>query len=102
VENFGEWFPGVVTIASSNALKHGQPGKQYLETVLVPLRGTRKITLEVREGEFFAIEGRFPPLMPRMEMELRETEVTTHSSNTPCVRWQSDSWKSAQHWALPR
>lgn len=80
MENFGEWFPGVISIASSNALDHGQPGKQYLETVLVPLRGTRQITLdvrEVREGEFFATEGRFPPLMPRMEMGLRSADANS-------------------------
>jgi hypothetical protein len=74
MENFGDWFPGVISIESSNALDHGQPGKQYLETVLVPLRGRRQITLEVREvreGHFFATEGRLPPLMPRMEIELR-------------------------------
>jgi hypothetical protein len=35
--------------ATSNAQVHGQPGKQYLETVLVPLGGTRQITLDVRE-----------------------------------------------------
>jgi hypothetical protein len=78
MENFGEWFPGVISIKSSNALDHGQPGKQYLETVLVPLRGTQQITLEVREareGQFFATEGRFPPLLPRMEIELRGADA---------------------------
>lgn len=76
LENFEEWFPGVISIESSNALEHGHIGKQYRETVLIPLRGTRQITLEVREvreGHFLATESRFPPLMPRMEMELRET-----------------------------
>ncbi len=76
MEQFGEWFPGVISITSSNDLQHGQQGKQYLETVSVPLRGTRKVTLVVREVRghtFFATEGRFPPLMPRMEIELHET-----------------------------
>ncbi|MES2581453.1 MAG: SRPBCC family protein [Pseudomonadota bacterium] len=76
MENFGEWFPGVIAIQSANALQHGQPGKQYLETVLVPLRGTRKITVQVREvrdHQFFATEGRFPPLMPRMELTVDAT-----------------------------
>ncbi len=75
MEKFGEWFPGVIAIESANALQHGQPGKEYLETVSVPLRGTRKITLQVREvrgHNFFATEGRFPPLMPRMEIALAE------------------------------
>lgn len=76
MEKFGEWFPGVISIASANALDHGQQGKEYLETVSVPLRGMRKVRMEVREvrrDQFFATEGRFPPLMPRMEIELRET-----------------------------
>lgn len=76
MEKFGEWFPGVISIASANALDHGQQGKEYLETVSLPLRGTRKVKLEVREvrrDQFFATEGLFPPLMPRMEIELHET-----------------------------
>lgn len=76
MEKFGEWFPGVISIASANALNHGQQGKEYLETVSVPLRGMRKVKLGVREvrgQRFFATEGLFPPLMPRMEIELHET-----------------------------
>ncbi|MDR7305124.1 SRPBCC family protein [Rhodoferax saidenbachensis] len=76
MERFGEWFPGVISIASANALDHGQQGKEYLETVSVPLRGMRKVKMEVREvrgHQLFATEGQFPPLMPRMEIALRET-----------------------------
>ncbi len=86
MEKFGEWFPGVISIASSNTLRHGQPGKQYLETVAVPLRGTRKITLEVREVRghtFFATEGRFPPLWPRMEITLAAAQ-----ENSCALTWQ--------------
>ena len=43
MEKFGEWFPGVISIASTDALQRGQQGKEYLETVSVPLRGKRKI-----------------------------------------------------------
>lgn len=79
MENFGDWFPGVISIESANAFHHGQPGKQYRETVSVPLRGTRKITVEVREvrgHQFFATEGRFPPLMPCMELTVDETAMS--------------------------
>lgn len=72
MERFGEWFPGVLGIASSNAMPHGQAGKEYLETVSVPLRGQRKIRIAVREAQAnkrFVTEGKFPPLMPRMEVE---------------------------------
>ncbi|OGB25993.1 MAG: polyketide cyclase [Burkholderiales bacterium RIFCSPLOWO2_02_FULL_57_36] len=80
MEKFGEWFPGVVLIESANGLDHGQVGKEYLETVSVPLRGTRKIRLAVREvrgNRFFATEGKFPPLMPRMEISLSEAEMNS-------------------------
>lgn len=75
MERFGEWFPGVLRIESSNALAHGEADKEYLETVSVPLRGTRKIRITVREaqaGRRFVTEGKFPPLMPRMEVEFSE------------------------------
>ncbi len=76
MERFGEWFPGVLSIESANDLPHGQQGKKYLETASVPLRGTRKIqleVLEVRGHHFFATQGRFLPLLPRMEISLSET-----------------------------
>ena len=80
MENFKEWFPGVISIESSNPLSHGQRGKEYLEAVSVPLRGIRKIKLTVREVQghrFFATEGRFPPLMPRMEISLNDIEINS-------------------------
>lgn len=71
LEHFGTWFPGVLTIESANPLPHGQVGKEYLETVRVPLRGARRIVVTVKEAiehRRFVTEGRFPPLLPRMEM----------------------------------
>lgn len=82
MEHFGLWFPGVIGIESSNALVHGQVGKEYLETVSVPFRGRQKITLQVREvvqtsGHYlFATEGRFPPLLPRMEISISDVQPT--------------------------
>lgn len=58
MEQFGEWFPGVIAIKSLGALAHGQPGKEYLETVVVPLRGRRQVTLQVREAR---APGSLPP-----------------------------------------
>jgi uncharacterized protein YndB with AHSA1/START domain len=80
MEKFGEWFPGVISIQSANALQHGQPGKRYLETVAMPFGRTRDITVEVREvrgQHFFATEGRFAPLMPRMELTVDATAEST-------------------------
>lgn len=76
MEKFGEWFPGVVSIESANDHHHGRQGKKYLETVSMPIRGTRKIGLEVHEvrgHHFFATQGQLLPLLPRMEISLHET-----------------------------
>lgn len=74
MENFGLWFPGVISIVSCNANAHGKVGKQYLETVKIPLRGHQEINITVREalrGELFVTEGAFAPLYPRMEIRLQ-------------------------------
>lgn len=71
MERFGEWFPGVLAIESADAHSHGQIGKEYVETVVIPLRGKRKIKLVVREAQvdkIFVTEGKLSPLMPRMEV----------------------------------
>ena len=43
LEHFGEWFPGVIAIESANGLAISELGKKYLETVAIPLRGTKKV-----------------------------------------------------------
>lgn len=86
MERFGEWFPGVLSIESANGQPHGQAGKEYLETVAIPLRGERKIKLLVREAQpntLFVTEGKLFPLMPRME-------ISIHSNGTEScdVTWR--------------
>lgn len=76
MENFGMWFPGVLSIVSSNNKAHGDIGKQYQETVHIPLRGNQNINITVKDSvasEFFATEGLFAPLYPRMEIRLTAT-----------------------------
>jgi hypothetical protein len=76
LEHFAEWFPGVLFMESANTLGHAQRGKEYLETVAVPLRGKRKIKISVKDAQsnkVFVTEGEFPPLMPRMEMLFQAT-----------------------------
>lgn len=71
MENFGQWFPGVISIRSSNDLPSGAIGKQYVESVKVPLRGHKDVTIKVVESTAnhkFVTEGKLPPLMPRMEV----------------------------------
>lgn len=74
MENFGAWFPGVISITSNNEESHGVVGKKYLETVKIPLVGFKKIPITVvgsKQGEFFVTEGDFSPLFPRMEIEIK-------------------------------
>lgn len=86
MERFGEWFPGVISIVSANTLQHAQRGKEYLETVAVPLRGKRQIKLSVKEAQadkLFVTEGEFPPLMPRMEIVFQATGADSCE-----IRWR--------------
>jgi len=74
MENFGAWFPGVISIISNNEKPHGIVGKKYLETVKVPLAGLKEIPISVvdsKQGEFFVTEGDFSPLFPRMEVDIK-------------------------------
>ncbi|MFK4073750.1 SRPBCC family protein [Ectopseudomonas khazarica] len=78
LDNFGEWFPGVIAIESDNELAHAAIGKKYLETVSVPMRGTRKVRITVIAAEpnkLLVTEGKFPPLMPRMEIQFHSTST---------------------------
>ena len=86
MENFSEWFPGVISIESENEYLHGQIGKEYLERVKIPLRGVRKIKLTVKEASInrkFVTQGAFAPLLPRMEISLTED-----SHATSVVNWR--------------
>lgn len=92
LERFGEWFPGVVAIESANGLEHATIGKQYLETVSIPLRGTRKVGITVKaveRNELFVTEGTLPALMPRME--IRFQAISTGSCH---VTWRMYSRNS--------
>lgn len=86
LERFGEWFPGVIAIESANGLAHGELGKEYLETVAVPLSGQRKLKLVVKEAEHdrsLTTESAFPPLLPRMQIRFKA--LTADSCQ---VQWQ--------------
>ena len=73
MEHFGEWFPEVVSVTSKNDLAHGEVGKEYLETITIPVLGTRTVEVTVREAvtnKRFYTEGVFLPWMPSMEMKI--------------------------------
>lgn len=102
LERFGEWFPGVVAIEAANALSHAEPGKEYLETVEIPLRGRRKVKLVVKEAEhnkYLVTEGAFPPLLPRMHIRFKAL-----TANSCQVQWQMFSRNKgllAKHTIIP-
>ena len=86
MENFGAWFPEVISIMSDSEGPHGVVGKKYLETVKIPLAGLKKIPISVvdsKQGEFFVTEGEFSPLFPRMEIEVRRID-----SNSSGMSWR--------------
>jgi hypothetical protein len=85
-ENYAQWFPEVETIVAGNNLPHGTVGKQYREAVKVQRGRTVDITITVVASipnEFFATEGDFVPLLPRMEV--RFTPVSDTETD---VQWK--------------
>jgi hypothetical protein len=99
MENFNQWFPGVRSIVSANSLPPTEPGKEYLEVVATPAGEERQVLVRVRQVEpdrLFVTEGEYPPLMPRMEIELR-----TEGANGCVVTWRMLSRNDAPESELP-
>ncbi|MET8776705.1 SRPBCC family protein [Nocardia sp. NPDC004654] len=91
LENFAEWFPGVLGITAHNDLSFYEPGKQYLETVAVPLRGRRQVLIRIEEANpphRLVTEGNLPLLLPRMEIDLESA-----GPETCTIRWRMFSRK---------
>ncbi|MBL0728581.1 SRPBCC family protein [Piscinibacter sp. HJYY11] len=75
LENFSTWFPGVIAIASDDGLPFTAVGKQYRETVAMPLRGRREVSIRVKEAvspHRLVTEGALATLLPRMEIDFHE------------------------------
>ena len=84
LRNFGLWFPGIVEILAEDELDLTATGKSYLETVSVPLRGSRKVRIVVKEAQhssIFITEGSLRPLLPRMEMRFSALGASSSSVN---------------------
>lgn len=96
LENFPRWFPGVIDMASADALPAATVGKQYREAVAMPLRGRRSVLVRVVEAAAprrLVTEGELPLLRPRMEM------VFASSDAGGCrVTWRMSS-RRTQGWA---
>jgi Polyketide cyclase / dehydrase and lipid transport len=86
LENFPSWFPGVISITADNELPFATVGKQYRETVAVPLQGKQLVLIRVVDVNppwRIVTEGDLPILLPRMEIEIQE-----RGPNSCHVHWR--------------
>lgn len=86
LENFAEWFPGVIEVVAHNDVAFSERGREYRETVDVPLRGRRSVRIRVIDAEAphrLVTEGDLAMVMPRMEIHLTQT-----SPQACTVRWR--------------
>jgi hypothetical protein len=86
LENFAQWFPGVIGIVADDELAFATPGKRYVETVAVPLRGNRTVLIRVVDASApmrVVTEGDLPLLLPRMEIDFQDV-----GGNSCEVRWR--------------
>lgn len=79
MENYGDWFPGVVAIKSGNDLPHAMVGKTYLETLMFP-DGEHELSIEVVQSEaerLFLTQGDLEAVLPQMTMRFSEEQEGT-------------------------
>jgi uncharacterized protein YndB with AHSA1/START domain len=72
---FAQWFPGVAAVRACDDRPADAVGKQYEETLLMPMGRTRTVRLRVVEvvpGARFVTEGALPLLWPRMEIDFHD------------------------------
>jgi len=90
MENYKEWFPGVVDIRSANDMAHGLVGKQYVEMLSLP-SGDAELVIEVDQcdvNRLFLTKGNLPGVLPQMkvtfsvnEEDVCEVNLQYHSRN---------------------
>lgn len=86
LENFAEWFPGVVSVVAHNDVPFSERGREYRETVVLPLRGRRSVPIRVVDVEppqWLITEGDLSIVMPRMEIR-----ITEPSPQACTVQWR--------------
>jgi hypothetical protein len=86
LENFAEWFPGVLEIVAHNDVAFAERGREYRETVDVPLRGRRSVVIRVVEADApnrLVTDGDLSIVMPRMEIHISQS-----SPQVCTVRWR--------------
>ena len=86
LENFAEWFPGVIKIVAHNDVAFSERGREYRETVDVPLRGRRSVGIRVVDAEAphqLITHGDLAMVLPRMEIH-----ITQKSPQACTVQWR--------------
>jgi carbon monoxide dehydrogenase subunit G len=82
MENFGTWFPEVISIVAKDKVPHRKVGKVYLEQVKVPLKGEVSIPIAVancQPNTMFQTQGAYPPVLPQMTVKLHsKSDTVTH------------------------
>lgn len=97
LENFAQWFPGVVSIASANSLKFTENGKKYRET-FSSIGSEKKVIIEVKDClvmKHLMTESDFLPILPRMEMTFQKLD-----GNRTEVVWSMFSRNNSLLWLL--
>ena len=88
LEHFGDWFPGVESIASIDDKPCDFIGKTYKEQVKMPVAGTLDVLIKVvniSPNKYIITEGNLTPLLPRMTITVESKQSGTH------VAWQMES-----------
>ncbi|WP_142386868.1 SRPBCC family protein [Mycobacterium hubeiense] len=68
------------SFAAHDEVSIASTGKQYVETVAMPLRGTRSVLIRVVESDppqRLVTDGDLPLLLPRMEIEFRNIDANS-------------------------
>ena len=76
IENYIDWFPGVLEIKSANNLAHGAVGKQYLEMLSLP-DSNAQMLIEVHRSEvnkLFLMKGDLTGLLTQMTVKFAVDE----------------------------
>jgi hypothetical protein len=74
MENYKDWFPGIIDICSDNDLDHGTVGKKYRERLLMP-NGESELLITVEESiknKKFLTQGDLEAVLPQMTIVFTE------------------------------
>jgi len=76
MENYRQWFPGVINIKSANNLAHGEIGKTYVETLSLP-NGNAELEIKVvqcKANQLFLTKGNLAGVLPQMTVTFTDNE----------------------------